>query len=70
MNSSLKTADRTTHLKIVVVSLVASIAIVVIGITAHTVPYGAADGRLQFDNVVMKAGEPMQFTSSEANPIR
>ena len=35
MNSSLYTADRTTHLKIVVVGLVAAILIAVIGISAR-----------------------------------
>jgi hypothetical protein len=34
-NSSLFTADRTTHLKIVVVSLLASIAVMVVGIAAR-----------------------------------
>src|ERR1051325_1978334 len=33
-NSSLFTADRTTHLKIVVVSLLASIAVMVVGVSA------------------------------------
>ena len=35
MNHSLVTADRTTHLKIVAVSLVAAIAVIVVGITAR-----------------------------------
>jgi hypothetical protein len=34
-NSSFFTADRTTHLKIVVVSLLASIAVMVVGIAAR-----------------------------------
>jgi hypothetical protein len=34
-NSSFFTADRTTHLKIVVVSLLASIAVLVVGIAAR-----------------------------------
>ena len=34
-NSSLRTADRLTHLKIVVLSLVAGIAVVGIGLAAH-----------------------------------
>jgi hypothetical protein len=34
-NSSFFTADRTTHLKIVVVSLLASIAVMMIGIAAR-----------------------------------
>ena len=35
MNSSLATADRTTHLKIVIVSLMAAVLVMVVGITAH-----------------------------------
>ena len=35
MNHSLVTADRTTHLKIVAVSLVAAIAVILVGITAR-----------------------------------
>ncbi|HVY57899.1 MAG TPA: hypothetical protein VHA77_08635 [Xanthobacteraceae bacterium] len=69
MNSSLKTADRTTHLKIVVMSLVASIAVVVIGIAAHTAP-DRTEARLQVDMPVVKAGQPMVFTRSESNFIR
>ena len=35
MNHSLVTADRTTHLKIVAVSLVAAIAVILVGVTAR-----------------------------------
>ena len=37
MNHSLVTADRTTHLKIVAVSLVAAIAVILVGITARII---------------------------------
>ncbi len=37
-NSSLLTADRTTHLKIVVVSLLASIVVMAVGIRARLQP--------------------------------
>ena len=40
MNSSLYTADRITHLKIVVVGLVAAILIAVIGISARELNLG------------------------------
>jgi len=42
MNHSLVTADRTTHLKIVAVSLVAAIAVVLVGITARVTDTGAS----------------------------
>lgn len=35
MNVSLATADRTTHLKIVVVGLLASLAVMIVGISAR-----------------------------------
>ena len=40
MNHSLVTADRTTHLKIVAVSLVAAIAVILVGITARVTDTG------------------------------
>ena len=42
MNHSLVTADRTTHLKIVAVSLVAAIAVILVGITARVTDTGAS----------------------------
>ena len=41
MNHSLVTADRTTHLKIVAVSLVAAIAVILVGVTARISDTGA-----------------------------
>jgi hypothetical protein len=58
MNYSIYSADRTTHLKIVVVALVASIGIASFGIAAHF----KAD--LQMAHVV-KAGKPsMRFAAA------
>ena len=48
-NSSLLTADGMTHLKIVVVALIASIAVVVVGITARTVPETARIAVIKVD---------------------
>ncbi len=42
MNHSLVTADRTTHLKIVAVSLVAAIAVILVGVTARITDTGAS----------------------------
>ena len=44
MNHSLVTADRTTHLKIVAVSLVAAIAVILVGVTARVTDTGASGG--------------------------
>jgi hypothetical protein len=54
MNYSICSADRTTHLKIVVVALAASIGIANFGIAAH---FKASDQYSRTANVV-KAGKP------------
>ena len=58
MNYSIYSADRTTHLKIVVVALVASIGIASFGLTAH---FKAGEQYSQ-TALVVKAGKPsMRF---------
>ena len=58
MNYSIYSADRTTHLKIVVVALVASIGIASFGIAAHF----KADLKMAH---VVKAGKPsMRFAAA------
>jgi hypothetical protein len=59
MNHSIHSADRTTHLKIVVVALVAGILVAAFGITART----SSDGYTQTARVT-KAGKPVVVTSS------
>ena len=54
MNHSIYSADRTTHLKIVVVALVAGIAVAGFGISARSTD----DGYTQTARVV-KAGKPV-----------
>jgi hypothetical protein len=65
MNHSIYSADRTTHLKIVVVALVAGIAVAGFGIFAHS----TNDGYAQTAHVI-KAGKAMALTSSDANIVR
>ena len=69
MNHSLVTADRTTHLKIVAVSLVAAIAVVLVGITARVTDSGAS-ANLQAHGPVLKAGKPATFTTRDGTAIR
>ncbi len=58
MNYSIYSADRTTHLKIVIVGLVTGIAIASFGIAAH---FKASEQYSQMAHVV-KAGKPsMRF---------
>ena len=64
MNHSFHSADRSTHLKIVVIALVAGIAVAALGISART----SAD-YTQTAHVV-KAGKPVAVTSSDAMVVR
>jgi hypothetical protein len=64
MNHSIHSADRSTHLKIVIVALVAGIAVAGFGITART-----ASDYTQTAHVV-KAGKMMTVTSSDASVVR
>ena len=63
-NSSFFTADRTTHLKIVVVSLLASIAVMVVGIAARP---QASDNGMQ---AVYKPTRAIMATSDTARDVR
>lgn len=64
MNHSIHSADRGTHLKIVVVALAAGIAIAGLGISART---GADYSQTAH---VIKAGKPVAITSSDASVVR
>jgi hypothetical protein len=68
MNSSLWSAGHTTHLKIVAVSLIASIVVVVIGINAR-VDAGATAG-LENGPVVVKADKVKTYTDNGGATIR
>lgn len=65
-NASLATADRITHLKVVVLALVASIAIMVIGITAHTVDDARAYGVAA---TPVKAGQAVMFSTTDTASV-
>ena len=64
MNHSLHSADRSTHLKVVVVALIAGIALTAFGIAARTVD------DIQTAAHVVKAGKPITVTSSTASMVR
>ncbi len=66
MNHSIYSADRTTHLKVVVVALVAGIAVAGVGISARSNP---DDGYTQTARV-MKAGKPVAITNSATSVVR
>ena len=65
MNHSIHSADRATHLKIVVVALVAGMAVAAFGISART----SSSDYSQTAHVV-KAGKVMTVTSSDASLVR
>jgi hypothetical protein len=65
MNHSIYSADRSTHLKIVVVALVAGIAVAGFGISARS----TSDEYTQTARV-MKAGKPVAITSSSTSTMR
>ena len=69
MNWSLYTADRTTHLKIVVVGLAVALLIAVISIAAQQLNLGTDILTAQAPTVI-KAGGPVVFTDQVGATIR
>jgi hypothetical protein len=65
MNHSIYSADRTTHLKIVVVALVAGIVVAAFGIAARSY----TDDGYQTARVI-KAGKAVTVTSSNTSVVR
>jgi hypothetical protein len=66
VNHSFYSADRTTHLKIVVVALVAGIAVAGFGISARS---NSDDGYTQTARV-LKAGKAVTVTSTGNSVVR
>lgn len=67
MNHSIHSADRATHLKIVVVALIAGIAVAGFGIAART---HADYSQTAQSTQIIKAGKPVVVTSAGASQIR
>jgi hypothetical protein len=66
MNHSIYSADRSTHLKIVVVALIAGIAVAGFSISARN---SSDEGYTQTARVI-KAGKPVAITSSTNSLVR
>jgi hypothetical protein len=64
MNHSIHSADRATHLKIVVMALVAGIAVAGFAISARTSLDSSQTAR------IIKAGKPVALTSADTSVIR
>ena len=67
-NSSLFTADRMTHLKIVVVSLVCATLVAGIGIAARVSDGTTGTGRMEA--TVIKAPAPVTAATADGNTVR
>jgi hypothetical protein len=71
MNHSLATADRTTHLKVVIVALVAAIVVVTVGIAARVTAMDTETARIRTQGVVViKAGAPAAYSRTDTPAIR
>ena len=66
MNHSIYSADRSTHLKVVVVALIAGIAVAGFGISART----TSDEGFTQTARALKAGKPVAITSAETSTVR
>lgn len=66
MNHSIHSADRTTHLKIVVVALMAATALAGFSLLSH-VNSDLAPTRTA---IVVKAGKPVAMTSMDSSVLR
>jgi hypothetical protein len=66
MNHSIYSADRATHLKVVVVALVAGISVVLVGLTLR----GNVDTGYTQTVRVIKADKPVMVTNSGVSMIR
>jgi hypothetical protein len=65
MNHSIYSADRSTHLKIVVIALIAGIAVAGFGISARN----SSDDYTQTARII-KAGKPVTMSSSNVSVVR
>jgi len=66
MNHSIYSADRTTHLKVVIVALIAGILVAGFGISMRN----SSDEGLTRTARAMKAGKPVMVTTSNNSLVR
>ena len=69
-NSTISTADRTTHVKIVAISLVASIAVLLVGMTARNAAVTDITPGTRIAGPAVKAGKPVAISHSDTTVIR
>jgi hypothetical protein len=68
-NSTIIGADRTTHFKIVGISLAASVAVLLVGMMARNTTADTA-ARIQVAGPAVKVGKPVAVSHSDATLIR
>jgi hypothetical protein len=69
MNHSMYSADRATHLKIVVVALIGAALVAGVGIAARVADSPTATA-MKANGPVVKAGQPVVITSNDGNIVR
>ena len=70
MNHSLRSADRSTHLKIAVIALIGALVVVLLGLNARVGDTPSVTARHETDGPVLKAGQPATYTGLDGSPIR
>jgi hypothetical protein len=70
MTESLRSADRNTHLKIVVVALLAAAIVVTVGTYAREPNPGSAVAGVKADRPILKATQPSTYTDSAKSSVR
>ena len=70
MSHSLLGADRTTHLKIAVVALVAAAVVVGTGINSRISDTGGITAGIKTNGTVVKAGKPAAYTNRGDSVVR
>lgn len=70
-NTSLTSADRNTHLKVVVVSLIAGILVIGVGIAASpSFHQSGLSARIEATGPIIRAGKPVTVTAGETSTVR
>ncbi|HLK84086.1 MAG TPA: hypothetical protein VKT99_21695 [Xanthobacteraceae bacterium] len=69
-NSAIFAADRNTHIKILGVALVASIAVVLVGMTARSTTVADPAAGIHAAGPPVKAGKPIAVSHIETTTIR
>jgi len=70
MNHSFYSADRMTHLKIVVIALVAAIGVAGFGISSRLMSDDTSVQTARANTPVLKASRTMMITSSDSQMVR